>query len=254
MKPVFVADIGNTRTKFGLMKDDRIHGVFLGEDNIENWDEFRQTCEQLAGDAAAEMFDWSWTVAAVYPEKCQRFAAGLRELGFSVRMLNDYRELPLKVDVDAPERVGIDRLLAAVAVTKRSDVGSAAAIVSAGTAVTIDLVDSAGTFRGGVILPGFRMMARGLHDYTALLPHVEDLDPDVGVPARNTEAAISGGIAAAISGAVDRVVERYRFIEPALKVIVTGGDAEWIKPRYCKPEIRPILTLVGLTVVAHGEQ
>jgi type III pantothenate kinase len=146
--------------------------------------------------------------------------------------------------------VGIDRLLSALAATRKTSVDKAAAIISAGTAVTIDLVDAAGTFRGGAILPGFQMMALALHDYTALLPHVLELNPEATVPARDTDSAISAGVSAAISGAVDRIVEQYRWIEPELNVIVTGGAAEWIKPRYCKPSIQPILTLVGLTVVA----
>jgi type III pantothenate kinase len=200
------------------------------------------------------MLTWSWTIAAVYPKTRDKFVGGLEKMGFTVRLVDDYRKLPIKVDVDVPERVGMDRLLAAVAVARKTHVGEPVAIVSAGTAVTIDLVDSTGAFRGGVILPGFRMMALGLHEYTALLPHVEELDPDTPAPARNTESAISSGIAAAICGAVDRVVEQYRWVEPALKVVATGGDADWIRPRYCKPEMHPILTLVGLTVVATGAQ
>jgi type III pantothenate kinase len=254
MKPVFVADIGNTRIKCGLFKDDRINGFFVQDDKVDDWSNFREQCEDLADAPEEEMLSWRWLVAAVNPETCKEYMAGLRKIGFAVRLVNDYRELPLKVDVEHPERVGIDRLLAALAVTRKAHIGSAAAIVSAGTAVTIDLVDASATFRGGVILPGYQMMAMALHDYTALLPHVLELEPDTPVPARSTEAAISGGVAAAISGAVDRIVEQYRWIEPELKVIVTGGAAEWIKPRYCKPEVSPILTLVGLTVVAGDEK
>jgi type III pantothenate kinase len=185
---------------------------------------------------------------------CEQFVAGVRQLGFTVRVLSDYRELPIKVDVDVPERVGIDRLLSAVGAACRTNVGCASAIVSAGTAVTIDLVDGTSAFRGGVILPGFRMMARSLHEQTALLPLIENAQEAAAAPARNTESAIRAGLSSAISGAVDRVVEQYRWMEPELKVIVTGGDAEHIQPRYCKPIVQPILALLGLTVVASGEQ
>jgi len=250
MNPIFVADIGNTRIKCALLKEDRIHGFVLADDKIEDWDEFRELCEDIAKTPHDEMLSWTWTIAAVNPKTCKQFAAGLRKLGFTVRILSDYRELPLKIDVEFPERVGIDRLLSAVAATRKTSVDKAATIISAGTAVTIDLVDAGGTFRGGAILPGFQMMALALHDYTALLPHVLELNPEATVPARDTDSAISAGVSAAISGAVDRIVEQYRWIEPELNVIVTGGAAEWIKPRYCKPSIQPILTLVGLTVVA----
>jgi type III pantothenate kinase len=252
MRPFFVADIGNTRIKCGFYKDDRLHGFVILDDAIRDWKLFLENCEEIASASRKELLTWPWLVAAVKPAMCEHFVSGVRSLGFSVRVLSDYREIPLQVDVDAPERVGIDRLLCAVAVARRMSVGIAAAVISAGTAVTVDLVDANATFRGGVILPGFRMMAQSLHEKTALLPLVEEIEPRAAVPARNTESAIGSGIVAAISGGVDRVIEQYRWTEPSLGVFLTGGDADLVELRYCKPTTQPVLALLGLTVVASG--
>ena len=90
-----------------------------------------------------------------------------------MRVLQYAGELPLRVELEKPDHVGIDRLLDAVAVNSRRAPGVPAVIIDAGSAVTVDLVDGAGAFRGGAILPGLRLMAKSLHDYTALLPLIE---------------------------------------------------------------------------------
>ena len=40
-----------------------------------------------------------------------------------------------------------------------------AVVVDVGTAVTVDLVSPKGAFEGGAIFPGFRLMAKALHDF-----------------------------------------------------------------------------------------
>jgi type III pantothenate kinase len=250
MKPVFVADIGNTRIKCALFKEDRCEGFVFPSDEIPANEKLIDMCTDIGRAPRHEVLDWPWTIAGVVPKVCEEFSTVLRKAGFSLRVVESYEELPLQVDVEAPEKVGLDRLLAAVAITKRVKPNSAAAIVSAGTAVTIDLVDSTGVFRGGVILPGLCMMAQALHDCTAQLPMLDSLDRLVEIPGRSTQAAILGGIHSAIGGAIDRVIEQYRCTESKLDVYLTGGDAPRITLRYCQPQIMPILVLVGLSVVA----
>jgi type III pantothenate kinase len=219
-------------------------------DEIPANEQFVDMCTDIGRAPRHEVLEWPWTIAGVVPKVCEKFTAVLRKAGFSVRVVESYQELPLQVDVEAPEKVGLDRLLAAVAITKRVKPNRAAAIVSAGSAVTIDLIDSAGVFRGGVILPGLCMMAQALHDYTAQLPMLDSLDQPIEIPGRSTQAAIFGGIHSAIGGAIDRVIEQYRWAEPKLDVYLTGGDAPRLALRYSKPEMMPILVLVGLSVVA----
>jgi type III pantothenate kinase len=250
MKPAFVADIGNTRIKCALFKDERCSGFVLPDDEIPVKEQFIEMCTEIGRAPRDEVLEWPWTIAGVVPKVCEKFAAVLRNAGFPVRVVKSHQELPLKVDVETPEKVGLDRLLAAVAITKRIKPEGAAAIASAGTAVTIDLVDSAGIFRGGVILPGMCMMAQALHDCTAQLPMLDSLDRPLEIPGRSTQAAMFGGIQSAIGGAIDRVIEQYRSIEPKLDVYLTGGDAPRITLRHCKPDIMPVLVLVGLSVVA----
>jgi type III pantothenate kinase len=155
-------------------------------------------------------------------------------------VIRDSRQLDLKLDVDAPELVGIDRQLNAIAANRRRRPGSAALIVDSGTATTVDVVDSDGIFRGGAILPGLGMAARALHEYTALLPlvRVSDELSNPPMPGRNTQQAIQAGLVWGHVGAINELVARCdrRAIAAdssaaatthgtALQLFLTGGAA-----------------------------
>jgi len=74
---------------------------------------------------------------------------------------------------EQPGQLGPDRWAALVAARLRSleqdSEPRPVVVVNAGTAVTIDTLDAAGVFRGGMILPNMRLMMRALADHTAAL-------------------------------------------------------------------------------------
>jgi type III pantothenate kinase len=103
-----------------------------------------------------------------------------------------------------------------------------ALVVMVGTAVTVDALDAAGRFLGGLILPGFGLMLRALEMGTAGLkaPTGEAVD----FPTNTSDALMSGG-SDAIAGAVERVHRRLLARtgqQPAL--IMTGGAAVKLSP------------------------
>ena len=72
-----------------------------------------------------------------------------------------------------PSQLGADRWAAIVAARRRATAGGQSpmpvVVVNAGTAVTIDALDADGVFRGGVILPGMRLMLQALAEKTSAL-------------------------------------------------------------------------------------
>ena len=106
--------------------------------------------------------------------------------------------------------VGIDRLLAAVAANRLRNPKRPAVIVDLGTAITVDLVDAEGVFRGGAILPGIAISARAMHDYTDLLPHIPMAELEEPPPAlgRATVPAMRSGLYWGAVGAVRELIER----------------------------------------------
>lgn len=231
MTPFYVADVGNSRIKIGRCDDAAVRdAASLAPD------------EPLPFDSPMGA---TWAVAGVQLARRDDFVARLRERGQVVRTFADYRELPLRVAVDAPEKVGIDRLLNAVGVRGRVPDGTACIVVSVGTAVTLDLIDATGTFCGGAIFPGFRLMALALHQQTSQLPLVEAFE--LPLPGRDTQSAIGGGIRAAIFGGIERVIDQYAAVAATVRVFLAGGDAGLVGPlRHPVISVGPFLVLEGL--------
>lgn len=167
-------------------------------------------------------------------------------------------DLPLRVDVPAPERVGIDRLLNCAAAWRRF--GCACLVVDPGTAVTYDLVVPPGVFLGGVIAPGLETLSYALPARTAL-PYVPPEPTDV-VLGRDTPACLRAGLWFGFLGQLEALVARLvqdgrlsqdgRLLaaSPApSRVLLTGGAAALVSPHLSFPhEVLPDLTHEGLAL------
>jgi type III pantothenate kinase len=154
-----------------------------------------------------------------------------------------------------PETLGVDRWLAMIAVRQRAD--GAFAVISAGTAVTFDAVDSEGHHLGGLILPGDRLMIEALASHTHQIPCVLPAgEPVRGLDllGRTTDEAVGRGTRLAIAAAIDCAVAHVagELAEP-LGVFLTGGDAaqltEWLASEVT---VGADLVLDGLAAVAAG--
>lgn len=125
---------------------------------------------------------------------------------------------------DHPEQLGADRWAALVGAWLETQ--GACLVVSAGTAVTIDMLDAQGKFLGGMILPGRNLMQDSLSTGT----HALTVAPGQVVPyPRNTADAMTSGIAAALANPVCEAYARLaaETVSPPVCLLV-GGDAEWL--------------------------
>jgi type III pantothenate kinase len=155
-----------------------------------------------------------------------------------------------------PETIGADRLANAAAAVSLGKIPSI--VVDFGTAVTFDVIDSKGAYRGGIIAPGLLTAASALHERTALLP-MTAITPIPGSVGKNTLHAIRAGLLIGAAGLVREAVERItREIFSGKKpfVIATGGDAALVSRIVAEGGknpidlIDPLITLKGLLVIA----
>lgn len=165
-----------------------------------------------------------------------------------------HTDVPLGIEVEFPERVGIDRLMGAVAADHLRDKNRPAIVIDAGSAVTVDVVSAEGNFVGGIIWPGWRMMAQALAGNTDALPLVTAALSDGPPPiiGTSTEKAIRSGLFWGNVGAVREMVARLQTELPApAQVFVTGGDAERLTQLACS-EARsvPEMVLSGIVLTA----
>jgi type III pantothenate kinase len=240
-----VVDVGNSRLKWGLCSAAGIRAIrALPEDDQISWNK-----------AAT---DWDlplrtrWVLAGVQPAHQNAFASWVETRGDALTVLENGESLPLRVLVPEPAKVGIDRLLDAVAANSRRLEGQAAVVIDAGSAVTMDLVSEDGAFTGGVILPGLHLMGQALHDHTALLPLVDPPATLPPVPATSTIPAIQAGVYFAVAGGVRYLLEEYRRQKPALQVFLTGGDGPVLAASIPEAVVWPEMTLEGIRLSARA--
>jgi len=252
MKTSVVVDVGNTRIKWGLVTSCGIGAAAaLASDDETSW---RSQLAEWHLDGAQ-----NWVVTGVHPERRNRLVAWLRQQGHQATVLDDWRKLPLTIQLERPETAGIDRLLTAVAANHRRELATPAVIVNAGTAVTVDWLDENGVFRGGAILPGLRLMTRALHEHTALLPPVELPRTPPAVPGVSTPAAIQAGVFWAVAGGIQAITGQLaRRGGPPAQLFLTGGDASLLERALSEtdgnsrqvPSVWPWMTLEGIRLTA----
>jgi len=159
----------------------------------------------------------------------RRIAAAVRPmLSGEVRWLTsqprfEYRGVALVNGYRDPAQLGADRWHAMIA-ARQSFPGQPLVVVCAGTATTVDSIDSGGRFLGGAIAPGAALMSEALAQGTARLPRAAGRP--VAMP-DHTDDAIATGVADAQAGLVERRVRALaRSIAPPQLVLAGGRAAE----------------------------
>lgn len=223
-------DIGNTRCK--LSDGERIAVVPHQTEAF-----FPRMAEAVRSFRGSEK-PCAWWLASVNRPVLHRVCGWLaaERPEDSVKILT-YENIPIQTVVDFPEKVGVDRLLAAVTANEIRDPFRPAIVVDLGTAVKVDLVDENGIFRGGAIAPGLRMSAIAMEQQTDALPQV-DVEPMLNdlcarrIPSvgANTLDAIQAGLFWGTVGTIrELVTQTASKLSVSPEVFLTGGGARTVR-------------------------
>jgi len=250
MTPDVVVDIGNTRMKWGVCEGNRVTEVRrLSLDEPAIWEAELATLPPRTSVRR-------WALASVNPPALARFRDWLHPHG-RIAVFENATELPIRVHVDEPAKVGIDRLFGAIAAKSVVPEGTPAITADVGTAVTVNFIDAEGVFQGGVIFPGPRLMGRALHEHTAKLPLIDLTEYSTdNRPGKNTTDAIRRGIEGALVGGVLHYVRLWANDCPTQPwLIVTGGGGHLLMAAtsaFNLPIVQfaPTLTLEGIRMAA----
>lgn len=252
--PLIAVDIGNSQIKLGRFDGPPTEGELpLPEATIQLPTETWDPLEIALWLAPSRPADFAWRIASVHGEAVTRLTAWLDADGAGDRTRTlQHEHLPLVVDVDVPQAVGIDRLLGAVAANLLRDADRLAMVVDLGSAITVDVISAHGSFCGGAILPGIGMSSRALTEFTHLLPDIGLTELTEPPPALGTSThdAIASGIYWGAIGAVRLLIERLAdemAAEP--QIFLTGGAAQGIAMQLGDGvHYEPHLILAGLVL------
>jgi type III pantothenate kinase len=226
---ILAADIGNTRIKLGLFDVAApTSGIAMPNKSlaipVHGWNEseLRQWMRDLSGPTE------TW-LASVNRSAAERLTKWLAQSHPAIRTRNlSHRDLPIRVELANPERVGIDRLAGAVAANRLRNPSHPAITIHVGTAITVNLISAAGAFCGGAIAPGISISAKALDQFTDLLPHMplEELNAPTPALGTNTLDAIHSGLFWGAVGTMREIVARLSEpLDTKPEVFITGGAA-----------------------------
>ena len=138
-------------------------------------------------------------------------------------VLSRSTRLPVGIDYSTPSTLGLDRIALAAGASMVYG-GETLMVADAGTAVTLDVVDSEGVFRGGRISPGLRLRFEALHSHTSALPLLgaEGVPPVAG---DSTDTSIRSGVVMGLADEITESFRQYREIFGCSRLVLTGGDA-----------------------------
>ena len=216
-----VIDIGNTRIKTGFFESDKL---------VDN-----QTFEDLSVDHLKGLIK---TVSETKPEysplkqsiisAVRTYPDDIKNLLRSRYQLIELRHetpLPIRLNYKTPETLGKDRIALAVA-AGRIFPGHNVLIIDAGTCITYDFVNKENEYLGGGISPGITMRFKALNTFTGQLPLVNQVDNTVLI-GDSTENSIRSGVLNGVKAEVNGIIEMYDGNYSDLKIILTGGDANY---------------------------
>ncbi len=235
-----IIDIGNTRVKMGVFEKSKMRKKLV-------WDRLdRKRLESLLLKYKIQQVAVSST--AGLSVSTERFL----NKHYRLLYLNAKTKLPINNLYKTPKTLGKDRLAGSVGAHHLYP-GKNCLVIDAGTCITYDLITREGNYLGGNIAPGVEMRFKAMHKFTAKLPQVKQ---------RNFKSLIGNTTISALQtgGALGAVLEMKGFIEAyqkkytPLKVILTGGDADFFaKQLKTKIFVNQNLVLIGLNkILSHN--
>jgi len=255
VESLIAVDIGNTRVHFARFENFRADEVTppVSTYSYSTYSSDIQGLRDWLTDATLP-----WHTVSVHRSALASLEAFSKiEPRVSSFVAFDHTKLPIEIAIDAPEKIGLDRLAAAVAANHLRQKDRPAIVVDAGTAITIDVVSAEGAFVGGAILPGMRTSAKALASQTDALPRIQvDLENQPPAIGTDTTQAMQSGL---FWGSVGAVQETIRRISDQLdsdkspQIFFSGGDVNYLAP-WMDLEIETVdhLVLRGVALAAQS--
>lgn len=220
MQKKLVLDIGNTVTKLGVFEKKELICT-----------QWHETVRPQDIDAVRQKYpDLDAAIVCTVAQEPVFLARALANFPYFIDW-QSYRpdlKIPVALHYKNPETLGRDRIAVASAISSMYPGENVLCIVF-GSCVTYNVVDTNACFLGGAISPGLNMRLRAMHRFTQALPLVDirqERNTDV---INDTRTALYSGALDGLRYEVHGYIERYRKRFPGLRVVLTGGNANYFE-------------------------
>ncbi len=174
--------------------------------------------------------------------------SALVEAGYSLtRVKTEAEALGVRIAYPNPRQLGVDRFLALLAAYQNKQ---SVLIVSAGSALTVDVLQSNGRHHGGMITATETIIRNAME---SRFSNFRNLSGSAKGFSDNTADALASGARYMVLGIIEKSWREASQMlnEPNLPLLITGGDAEALLPYLPDNTIHhPTLVLEGLALWA----
>ena len=248
---ILALDMGNTNIVVGCIDSEKTYFVErLTTNHNKTSTEYAINIKnilEIHGICTADI-EGSILSSVVPPLNAAISSAVKKILGHHPMLVGSGIKTGMNILMDNPKTVGSDLIVDAVAAIR--DYPCPIIVIDMGTATTMSVVDPAGNYIGGTILPGLRISLDTLSSKTAQLPSIS-LDIPKKVIGKNTIDCMRSGIIYGNVDMIDGILDRMEkeLGEPPT-IIATGGLAKFITP-LCRHKILvdDALLLKGLLIL-----
>ncbi len=232
-------NIGNTNITSGL---------FETSEFVDHWKIGKEKLTELENKFSKLKNIEGIIISSVVPQITPSVFTILKKLRFvKPLVVTSDMILPIKINVDHPEKVGSDliaNMIAAKELYRKTVI-----VLDCGTATTFCTLSKNGEFTGSVIAPGLRSMAKSLTENAALLPSFELIKPK-SLIGHNTIEAMQSGVYFGYTGLIKEILNRLKKENPDAMIVATGGNIKSIIDEISDIDvIEENLTLKGLQII-----
>lgn len=247
-------DIGNTRTKAAIFdKNELQQQAFFEVVSLDTLKDFIAVAENKTFKKVKAVIISSTAQHLTATEGGKKVFDFLHNSFFFIE-LSHKTPIPIQNAYRTPQTLGRDRLAGVIGANALFPCENCL-VIDAGTCITYDFVTSDGIFLGGNISAGLAMRLKAMHHFTAKLPLLEidnqDFIQENSWIGKDTTSAMLTGAQVGFLAEVEGFIQRYETTFGQVRVLLAGGDANFLYRHLTthKVQLMPNLVLLGLNQI-----
>jgi type III pantothenate kinase len=212
-----VIDVGNTLVKLGVFDSGKL--------------KLKKTCIKkdflhTLADISVAFPSIQYTIVSSVGNFTEHQLSKL-EQQYKVLTLDHQTKIPFNNKYATPQTLGVDRIALISAATAQFE-NKNVLVIDAGTCITYDFLNSSNDYLGGAISPGISLRYKALNTFTEKLPLLEANNPTLYI-GNSTATSIHSGVVNGVLYEIDGFIAKYKKDYDNLTVILTGGDAHFLR-------------------------
>jgi len=212
-----VIDVGNTLVKLAIFEKESLQykKVFIKNKFLEVLTEVNELYPFIKNCIVSSVVNFSEHQFSKL-KKC-----------YPVHVLSHETSIPFINKYATPDTLGVDRIALVSAASIQFNKKNVL-IIDVGSCITYDFISEKNEYLGGAISAGIEMRYKALNTFTARLPLLDANSPKEFI-GNSTAFSIHSGIINGVLYEIDGFISTYKNIFDDLTIILTGGDAHFLR-------------------------